>query len=328
MRLCFGTFAAVLNCCRVNISQAAFISKIVDIIDPKSRYKGENMAGDGPAITKLLSCNIDFVLSGGESINAPEQDIVVTQIKEQVSPFIDEDMKGKVIIALLDIIRADEYIDFEKKERFQKYLGFEKQQLLQQSEFVFSDFLAKIFLYTIWGNVSNRVGKEITIDYIDTIAKPYFHEFDWDSSTDTVTLLYTKIFHIFNNAMIKNRINDFICEIDPDNFMRFDRVEACDFFIEYTKNNIWIPFAQEPLGWTIQKIQQFAQTLNDYTSYLGSHMRPIPSRSDIFVPIYRDEQAKWAIEFSNTVKDYRHQLIDIYTEIYKHMPFFKTDCQN
>lgn len=329
MRLCFGTFAAVLNCCRVNVSQAAFISKIVDIIDPNSRYKGEDMAGDGPAITKLLSCKIDFVLSGGESINALEQDIVATQMEEQVSPFIDEDMKGKVIIALLDIIRADEYIDFEKKESFQKYLGFDKQQLLQQSEFVFSDFLAKIFLYTIWGNVSNRVGKqyvkEITINYINTIAKPYLYEFKWNSSTQTVTLLYTKIFYIFNNAMINNQINDFICKIDPDSIMSINWVETCESFLKYTKKNIWIPFAQNPLGWTIPKIQQFAQTLDDYTRYLGLNMRPIPTRPDILVPIYRDEQLKQAIEISNTIKDYRQRLIDIYTEIYKHMPFFKTE---
>lgn len=329
MRLCFGTFASVLNYCRWRISQASFISKIINIIDPKSRYTGEKMAGDGPAITKLLSCKIDFVLSDGETMNMPEQSIVATQLEKQVSPFIDEDMKGKVVIALLDIIRRDKCIDFEKKESFQKYLGLEKQQLLQQSEFVFSDFLAKILLYTIGGNVSNRVGaqyvKIITADYINAIAKPYLNEFEWNSATHTVTLLYIKIFHIFNEAMINNQIDNFICKIDPANMMNFSWIEKCEIFINDTRENIWIPFAWGTLGWTLQEIQKFAQALDDYTNYLGLNMRPIAEQPDILVPIFRDELPQLAIQFSNTASNYRHQLISIYTELYEHMPFFKPD---
>ena len=329
MRLCFGTFASILNSCRWRISQASFISKIINIIDSNSRYTGEKMAGDGPAITKLLSCKIDFVLSGGETMNMPEQSIVATQLEKQVSPFIDEDMKSKVVIALLDIIRRDKCIDFEKKESFQKYLGLEKQQLLQQSEFVFSDFLAKILLYTIGGNVSNRVGsqsvKEITVNYINTISKPYLYEYKWNSSTHTVTLLYIKMFLIFNDAMTNNKIVDFITKIDPDYRMSYSWVETCNIFLNDTREKVWIPFARDPLGWTVKKIQEFAQTLDDYTNYLGLNMRHSATHYDIFIPKYPDEQSKQAIEFSNTVRDYRHQLISIYAELYEHMPFFKPD---
>ncbi|WP_304975252.1 hypothetical protein [uncultured Acetatifactor sp.] len=285
------------------------------------------MAGDGPAITKLLSCKIAFVLSYGDTINIPEQDYIARQLEISVSPFIDEDMKCKVVIALLDIIRRDEYIDFEKKESFQNYLGFEKQQLLQQSDFVFCDFLAKILLYTICGNVNNKVGaqyaKTITADYINAIARPYLYEYKWNSATHTVTLLYIKIFLIFNNAMINNQIDNFICKIDPTNMMNFSWVETCEIFLNDTKKNIWAPFAWGTLGWTLQKIQEFAQTLDDYTHYLGLNMRPIAEHPDILVPIFRDEQPQSAMQFSNSVGDYRHQLISIYTELYEHMPFFK-----
>ncbi len=327
MRLCFGIFASVLNHCRFGISQASFVSKIINVIDPTSRYTGEDMAGDGPAITKLLSCKIAFVLSYGDTINIPEQDYIARQLEISVSPFIDEDMKCKVVIALLDIIRRDEYIDFEKKESFQNYLGFEKQQLLQQSDFVFCDFLAKILLYTICGNVNNKVGaqyaKTITADYINAIARPYLYEYKWNSATHTVTLLYIKIFLIFNNAMINNQIDNFICKIDPTNMMNFSWVETCEIFLNDTKKNIWAPFAWGTLGWTLQKIQEFAQTLDDYTHYLGLNMRPIAEHPDILVPIFRDEQPQSAMQFSNSVGDYRHQLISIYTELYEHMPFFK-----
>ena len=37
--------------------------KIINIIDSSSRYIGVDFAGDGPAINRLLSCKIDFILS-------------------------------------------------------------------------------------------------------------------------------------------------------------------------------------------------------------------------------------------------------------------------
>ena len=68
---------------------------------------------------------------------------------------------------------------------------------------------------------------------------------------------------------------------------------------------------------------KYTQTLDDYTHYLGLNMRPIAEHPDILVPIFRDEQPQSAMQFSNLVGDYRHQLISIYTELYEHMPFFK-----
>lgn len=322
MRLCFGTFTSVLNHCRQNIYQAALIAQIVNIVDSGSRYLGKKMAGDGPAINKLLSCKIDFAFSK-EIANIPLE-TVISKFETNISPFIDEDKKAKVIIALLNIIKNDDSIDIDKRENFIKYLGCEKQQLLQQSEFVFSDFVGKILLYTTLGNVKNRVGqecvKEITDNYIDNLAKPYANELQWDVSSQTLTLLHAKMFQLLQKAITLYHIDDFIEKTDPTNMMNIRELERCNGFIVYTRDNIWIPFGQKSISWTLQKIQQFAQTLDDYTTFLGTNVRPMTeNHPDTFVPLHRDEHPKWELWFSKETINYRQQLIDLYQEIYMHM---------
>lgn len=325
MRLCFGTFATVLIYCRKNISKSALIARIVNTIDSQSRYKGENMTGDGPAINRLLSCEIDFVLSSREATKIPEQDTVVNNFTTDVIPYIHEDKKANIILTLLDIISRDKFIDFEKSVIFKKYFKKDKQDWLRKSDVELSKLLAEILLYTTCGSVDNKVGKTyvktITTDYIDNITKSYKDEFLWDTSKQILTLSSINMFNIFEDAIQANKIDAFIQNIDPTNQMNIENIESCENFLEYTKDNIWLPFGKSAISWTLRKIQQFAQTLDDYTNYLGPNMRPIVERPDTLVPLHRDENPKWALEFEKETKNYRLQLISIYQEIYNHMPF-------
>lgn len=282
MRLCFGTFATVLICCRKNISKSALIARIVNTIDSQSRYIGENMTGDGPAINRLLSCEIDFVLSSREATKIPKQGIIVNNFETDVIPYIHEDKKANIILTLLDIINKDEFIDFEKKVIFKKYFRKDKQDWLRKSDIELSKLLVKILLYTTCGSVDNKVGKPyvktITTDYIDNIGKSYKDEFIWNASRQMLTLSSINMFNIFEDAIKANKIDIFIENIDPTNKMNIENIENCENFLEYTKNNIWLPFGKSADSWTLQKIQQFAQTLDDYTNYLGFKMRPIVER--------------------------------------------------
>lgn len=251
MRLCFGTFAAVLNHCRQNALQAEFVARIVRIVDPYNscivnKFDKAEIKADGPATTKLLKCKNDFVFVERENANKPTPEAIIKNFETEVAPFIDEDKKAKVILALLDIIEKDKCIDFDKKENFKKYLGVDKQNLLQQSEFIFSDFLGRILLYSTCGNVDNRVGqscvKLITGDYIDRTAEPYAYEYQWDTITQTLVLSFVKIFNIFNQAILDYQINNFIENVDPTNIMGIEWVEYCESFLEYTKDSIWIVY--------------------------------------------------------------------------------------
>lgn len=342
MRLCFGTFTTVLNLCRQNILQATLIARIVACVDPSNSSIIKNyleireqveicgtiagkIDGNEQAISKLLACKTNFVFADREDAKIPTQNTIIKRFETLVTPFIDEDKKAKIILTLLNIIKKDNFLDFEKKETFKKYLGMGKQDLLHQSEFIFSDFMGRILLYTACGNINNKVGneyvKDITNDYIDNIAKPYVYEYHWNTLSQTLTLSFMKIFNIFQQALQDYQLHFFIEEVDPTNYMNINNLEKCDEFLEFTKMNIWLPFGQESICWMLKKIQDFAQTLQDYTIYLGNNTRPIAEKPSVFVPLFRDENPKWALSFKNKTMNYRQQIISIYQEIYKHMLF-------
>ena len=170
MRLCFGSFATVLVCCRqdIHISQQSFISKLIKTVDPKSTY-----LKDKSAVSKLLNCQKNFTFADKEEAMRPILDTVIRELKTEVTPFIEEDKKAKVILTLLGIIQKDSYIDTEKQQIFKMYFGVDKQDLFQQSEFILSDFLGRVVLYTVCGNIDNTENeikkesiKEIISDYI------------------------------------------------------------------------------------------------------------------------------------------------------------------
>lgn len=328
MRLCFGTFATVLNLCCSNISQTALIARIVNIIDPNSRYTGIDLTGDRPAIHRLLSCKINFVLSNGNSTEIPALEIIVEDFSNKIAPLIDADKKAYVIITLLKIIQNDKYINFNGKDNFEKYFAISKYQLLLQENFLFSDFLSKILLYTTCSNVENRVGetyvKTLTEDYINNLVKPYAYEYHWNETTQTLTLLFMKYFNIFNQAILDYQINVFIEEIDPSNYMNLKWIENGNAFIKNIINKLLIPYSSDSIELTsfmLIQIQKFIRTLDKYIEYVGYNMRPITESPDIFVPIHRDENIKWAMHFEKETKNYRQQLIDLYQNIYHHMLF-------
>lgn len=339
MRLCFGTLATVLNCCRQNtLQQASLIARIVKCIDRHSsyianedRFKLENeweIAGDGPAVSKLLHCTRPFVLESGSIANKPITQNVIQNFEENVAPFIAENKKAAAIIALLHIIRQDNTIDSSNKGIFEEFLRMGKQELLQQSNFVFSDLVGRILVYTVYGNIDNRVGEDcvhlITADYIDKITEPYANEYEWNPSTQTLALPFVEIFLLFDRAIQTHQIDEFLKNIDPTGIMESDWIDRFEDFLSDTEAGIWVPFAPTGLeqpGTTICMVQEFAQTLDDYTNYLGKNMRPIAEEPNLFVPLYREENAKWALAFEKTVGDYHQQLQSIYEKICTHILF-------
>lgn len=170
MRLCFGIFAKVLNFCRKNTRQDVFIAKIVKCIEPGSSYISSDyrysdkwdIEGDKVACNKLIHCVRPFVSISNEfsQVSESKLDKVRKKFEINVAPLIKEEKRAAAILALLDIIQRDKVIDNENAENFKKYLGVDKQQLLQQGKFIFSDFIIRILLYTVYGNVDNCVGKE------------------------------------------------------------------------------------------------------------------------------------------------------------------------
>lgn len=67
----------------------------------------------------------------------------------------------------------------------------------------------------------------------------------------------------------------FIEKNDPTNQINEECLENCENFLVYIRDNIWVPFGQNSIGKMLQMIQNFSQTLDDYTTYLGKKHDPI-----------------------------------------------------
>ncbi len=336
MLLCFGTFATVLNICREGINSAPLVARIARCVDSTNSCIGINRfkengecIGDGPNVTKLLKCKRNFTFDKGIDAKKPTADEVIDRFRTDVTPYINEDKKAKAILTLLDIIKKDKIIDFENKEEFKKFCGKYKNEMLQQEKFEFSDFMGKLLIYTTYSNVKNTDGQScvqmLTQDYIDKVTKPYVFEYKWDGNKDILDLLLVKIYNIFYQTVSKYKITEYICNVDPTNYMDDIWLERWDDFLKDINNFILKPYCpkeREAEGFTFKKIQEFSQKLDDYTSYTGINMIFASSNNkSYFVPKFREENVKWATCFQEETMKYRKQLSNIAHEIYCHMLF-------
>lgn len=320
LRLCFGTFIAILDLYKYNITQEKLIAEIVRIIDPNSRY-----IGDRTACNKLKKCQINFAFDSGYFNDVPSINSVRESMKNNVIPFIDENKISTIILSLLYIIQNESRNKTLKEESLKKYFSADQNQLLTEEEFVFSEFLGKILLYTLYSGINNKIGSDcikfITEDFINEKISPYIEDCQWISPTETLVLSFRKEFTLFNEALENYAVKKFVEETDPTNQIYDECLENCENFLVYIRDNIWVPFGQNSIGKMLQMIQNFSQTLDDYTTYLGKNMIPSSSNPSVFIPRHRDENPRWAINFEKTVSDYRQQLIKIYDKACKYMLF-------
>lgn len=339
MHICFGVVASILNCCRKGINQSDFIARIAYCLDKKSSYFTENYSslenkkeikGDDPAANKLLRCKRDYVLYSKDIPYAISLSDVIKDFETYVQPWIDEDQKPAIILALLDIIGQDTKIDFEKKNTFMQFMGIECDKLLRQDTFAFSDFLCRLLLYSVGSNIPNTTDQSfissINKNFILNTKNLYKNEYQWDSETQTLVLTFQITFDTYEHALHTHSVKDFIEKVDPSNCLNFVYVEKSEDFIKHIQcsiHTLFGPFALANPGFIVQKLQEFTETLDDYTYYLGINMRladPIDSMN-FFVPIFRDENALAALDFVEKTRNYRKQLVSIHQEICAHMIF-------
>lgn len=341
MHICFGVIASILNYSRQGINQADFIARIAYCLDKQSSYftkpssgleDKEKITGDDPAANKLLRCKRDYVLHSKDIPYTTSLSDVIKDFETYVQPWIDEDQKPVIILALLDIIGQDAKIDDETKETFSRFMGIECEKLLQQDTFVFSDFLCRLLLYSVGSNIPNTSGQgfimSINKDFLQNIRNFYQNEYQWDAETQTLVLTFQKIFDIFQQALLTYSVKDFIEKVDPSNYLDHTYVKKCEDFIEHIQDSIKTLFESSALenpGFSVQELQKFIRKLDHYIFYVGKNVRlsDPTSSTDLFVPIYRDENMLAAAAFVKKTRNYRKQLISIYKKIYAHMIFSK-----
>jgi hypothetical protein len=186
-------------------------------VDPNCQYiKSENAT----SVHRLLNCTgnlstgniidgrIGVIRRPGKSISnillmAPtaNRDDLIRKFGEDVVCLLNEDKKFQAVLAILDIIQKDTVLDDDsaegKKRSFEKYVGTTKNALLLQSEYVLSDLLAGIFLYTVAAGVVNTVGRE----GVQTITSEYISGIE-DSRGITVINCYPQLAQIVQSGTV------------------------------------------------------------------------------------------------------------------------------
>ncbi|WP_067839132.1 ABC-three component system protein [Amphibacillus sediminis] len=164
-KLCFGTFATILKICSAKrISQKLLCGTMLLSIAPTYDIRGE----DGTVSDLILGKKN---LSPNITDKAPTVDprAVSNYFKQHILNMLDSNKRSLIILALKDIIASDNTI--EPDTIVEIVNGMTKKSIVRRDAFVFEDFIAGVFLYTVL-NVENRncedSVKETTAEYIQS----------------------------------------------------------------------------------------------------------------------------------------------------------------
>jgi hypothetical protein len=225
MRLCFGIFARILNCCNQGFAQDKFVPRIAWVVDRRNSSLAskldfdvndpDGMEGNPPVVSRLLSCERPLELRDG---HFPSVEIARERFRTKVMPFFDEDRIATAVLAILYVISRDETIGDKHKSSFKKYLGKNKEDLIQQNKFDALDFFVRVLLYTTC--VDNEEGslyvKEITNDFVETVVKNSWVELKWDATTQTVEVIPTEEKRLWDEVNTINRLQLSVAENQYD----------------------------------------------------------------------------------------------------------------
>lgn len=177
--LTFGTVIDVLQQCRKDTAQKADLTMaIINIALPDNPYKEHEKRQENPYFSRKLN----FIYHCQSNLNAmfnnkkplPHKTPTKTIIKKfdkMVNSYIKEIRHTSAILALCDMIEKDCTLDFKNGEKvptFEKYIGKSIGEFLNESEYVFSEFLAKVCLYAIY-EVDNTAGEE----WVNSLMEEY-----------------------------------------------------------------------------------------------------------------------------------------------------------
>lgn len=209
MRLCFGSYLAILVPCKaVNIDNKQLCEALLHSVAPNYEFtfSGQENADRvrEDATSKLLRCeqNLSKDITGPARNAVPQE--VASYFKNNVINLLDSNLSKQIILALKDMIGND----FPEKDgkkihgiyddtKVELVNGITKKELASQTEFCFHSFLAGVFLYVVT-NTTNRSGKKT----IRSVTQEYVLSFT--SRIEEITLL-------------EDNVSDRICTYDYRN---------------------------------------------------------------------------------------------------------------
>lgn len=209
MRLCFGSYLAILVPCKaVNIDNKQLCEALLHSVAPNYEFtfSGQENADRvrEDATSKLLRCeqNLSKDITGPARNAVPQE--VASYFKNNVINLLDSNLSKQIILTLKDMIGNDLPEKDGKKihgiyddTKVELVNGITKKELASQTEFCFHSFLAGVFLYVVT-NTTNRSGKKT----IRSVTQEYVLSFT--SRIEEITLL-------------EDNVSDRICTYDYRN---------------------------------------------------------------------------------------------------------------
>lgn len=194
MRLCFGSYLAILVPCKaVNIDNKQLCEALLHSVAPNYEFtfSGQENADRvrEDATSKLLRCeqNLSKDITGPARSAVPQE--VASYFKNNVIKLLDSNLSKQIILTLKDMIGNDLPEKDGKKihgiyddTKVELVNGITKKELAPQTEFCFHSFLAGVFLYVVT-NTTNRSGKKT----IRSVTQEYVLSFT--SRIEEITLL-------------------------------------------------------------------------------------------------------------------------------------------
>lgn len=177
MVLCYGVLIKILNLWKQskrNPSQKHLQNTILSSIYPPYTRSGitDSVSTDLARCKQGLANEIKYAAI--EAIDSGKAKKIAAYFQKKLidSGFLKSDEKSAnaIVSLLLDVIGNDDSIP--PSTVVDKVSGVSKQELLMQHDFVLSDFLSGIFLYTV-SNVDNRIG----MDFSSQINENFVHKF-------------------------------------------------------------------------------------------------------------------------------------------------------
>lgn len=184
MRLCFGSYLAVLVLCKaVNVDNKDLCEALLHSVAPNYEftYKGQENPDRvrEDVSSKLLRCVQNLSNDVITPARSKSPDEVAVYFMDNILRLLDENRRKHIILALKDIIANDSPVQVKKRmfgidddTKVNIVNGTKKKELATQNDFCFYTFLAGVFLYTVT-STTNRSGKET----IKSISDQYILSF-------------------------------------------------------------------------------------------------------------------------------------------------------
>lgn len=377
IRLCFGTFINVLACCtKETVNKTQLTGTIIQTIDPESKYIDSGDLRRNSTLYSELShlylCKSDFSPSYSkikELASKTQRRTIVKQLESTVIPLMDEDKYAQIILTICDIIKKDDTLSRKDGginiEKFQKHIRKDIEDLLNDTEYILSEFLTDIFCYTVI-EIKNTSGRESLNEISETekeegkkIGKKrnynnFFEEYvnNFRDKRNTILVWETKgqmkrhLHHNSENAR-NNQSSDKIqptpmldefyhsfenygieafIDINPINPFPSFYIQDADNFVGHINTKHKSNDSPDKNEDIYNSIIKFTYTLDKYILFLIEHSINESAFDYGNYPLKYEALSGNDNEFEKKISHYRKQLKTLYQEIFMEVEKEKELC--